>query len=157
MKQMLKNRQIRISLIILFLGSILQPYFVFILNLGRSNECWNCTIIEQTFFTSLIYLFIPLTVIYLFLNKIQLNVWLISIVCTLYLAIVSFFKLTVPLFDDRHTTWSTYSNEEIFDYSLMLGGSFLVIYSVIFATLLFIANEKTKSHKDENLVDNQIS
>lgn len=73
MKDILKNKVIKRSVLLIGIVSILQPYIVLITQYGPSNECWKCLIIEQTFLTSVQYLLLPLTIIYLVTKRFRMN------------------------------------------------------------------------------------
>lgn len=120
MKSILTNKAIKRSVLLIGLVSIFQPYIVLIIEYGRSNECWNCLIIEQTFMTSLVYLFLPLLAIYLLFKKLGANSFLIGFIVAAYFVPVSIVKITVPLFDDRIASWSTFSDQEVWDYAISM-------------------------------------
>ena len=120
MKSILTNKAIKRSVLLIGLVSIFQPYIVLITEYGRSNECWNCLIIEQTFMTSLVYLFLPLLAIYLLLKQLGANSFLIGLIVAVYFVPVSIVKITVPLFDDRIASWSTFSDQEVWDYAISM-------------------------------------
>jgi hypothetical protein len=120
MKSILTNKAIKRSVLLIGLVSIFQPYIVLITEYGRSNECWNCLIIEQTFMTSLGYLFLPLLAIYLLFKKLGANSFLIGFIVAAYFVPVSIIKITVPLFDDRIASWSTFSEQEVWEYAISM-------------------------------------
>lgn len=120
MKSFCYSQAVRRSILIIALISFFQPYLVLITDYGRSNECWNCLIIEQTFLTSLFFLLIPLTVIYLFAKWYGMNPIIQGVLIVAYFVPVSFIKLTIPLFDDRIASWSTFSDEEVWKSAIIM-------------------------------------
>jgi len=128
--------------LILFI-SLLQPYFVLIDNYGPSAECLNCLIIGQTWIDSILYLFIPLSIINITLRILKINIWIYSIICGFYFGFVSFHVLTIPLFKDRIAAWSTFTDAEIYSSAIFLSFPSLLTVSIIFSLLLVWFNKKT--------------
>jgi hypothetical protein len=142
MKSILKNKAIKRSVLLIGLVSIFQPYIVLITEYGRSNECWNCLIIEQTFMTSLIYLFLPLLAIYLLLKQLGANSFLIGLIVAVYFVPVSIVKITVPLFDDRIASWSTFSDQEVWDYAISMSIPSMGLLACLIVAALGIFNKE---------------
>jgi len=141
MNRISRNIIIVTSVVILFLASILQPYFVLITHFGPSSSCINCTIIEDTFYISLIKLFIPLCFIYLILRLMRLKNWISCLILTTYYALTSFIVLTIPLFDDRIAAWSTFTKEEIWKEGFILAFPSLLIVSILLFTIMLKLNK----------------
>ncbi len=139
---MLKNKAIKRSVLLIGLVSIFQPYIVLITEYGRSNECWNCLIIEQTFMTSLVYLFLPLLAIYLLFKKLGANSFLIGLMVAAYFVPVSIVKITVPLFDDRIASWSTFSDQEVWDYAISMSIPSMGLLACLIVAALGIFNKE---------------
>jgi hypothetical protein len=142
MKGKLTNKAIKRSVLLIGLVSIFQPYIVLITEYGRSNECWNCLIIEQTFMTSLIYLFLPLLAIYLLLKQLGANSFLIGLIVAVYFVPVSIVKITVPLFDDRIASWSTFSDQEVWDYAISMSIPSMGLLACLIVAALGIFNKE---------------
>ena len=70
--------------------------------------------------TSLGYLFLPLLAIYLLFKKLGANSFLIGFIVAAYFVPVSIIKITVPLFDDRIASWSTFSEQEVWEYAISM-------------------------------------
>lgn len=142
MKSILTNKAIKRSVLLIGLVSIFQPYIVLITEYGRSNECWNCLIIEQTFMTSLVYLFLPLLAIYLLLKQLGANSFLIGLIVAVYFVPVSIVKITVPLFDDRIASWSTFSDQEVWDYAISMSIPSMGLLACLIVAALGIFNKE---------------
>ena len=153
MKELLKDKAISRSLLLIGLASILQPYIVLITHYGRSNGCWNCLIIEQTLITSFLYLIFPLTVIYLSLKRLGINYIIQGLIVVAYYIPVSFVKITIPLFDDRIASWSTYSDQEIWDNAITLSRTSMEFLACLILVLFIRINRKTSSVNENNLPD----
>jgi hypothetical protein len=142
MKSILTNKAIKRSVLLIGLVSIFQPYIVLITEYGRSNECWNCLIIEQTFMTSLVYLFLPLLAIYLLLKLLGANSFLIGFIVAVYFVPVSIVKITVPLFDDRIASWRTFSDQEVWDYAISMSIPSMGLLASLIVAALGIFNKE---------------
>ena len=142
MKSILTNKAIKRSVLLIGLVSIFQPYIVLITEYGRSNECWNCLIIEQTFMTSLVYLFLPLLAIYLLFKKLGANSFLIGFIVAAYFVPVSIVKITVPLFDDRIASWSTFSDQEVWEYAISMSIPSMGILACFIVVSLVMMNKE---------------
>lgn len=153
MKSILKNKAIRRSVLLIGLASILQPYIVLITQYGPSNECWNCLIIEQTFTTSLLYLLLPITAIYLILRRLGINSILQGLIVAAYFVPVSFVKITIPLFDDRIASWSTFSDQEIWDTAMFMAIPSMGLLACFILVLIGIINKEHSSNWQPELLD----
>lgn len=142
MKSLINNKAIRRSVLLISLVSILQPYIVLKTQFGPSNECWKCLIIEQTFTTSLMYLLLPLSTIYLVLKRLGINSFFQGLSVVIYYVPVSFIKITIPLFDDRIASWSTFSDQEIWDTAIYMAIPSMAILSSLLVLLLFLINKE---------------
>jgi hypothetical protein len=141
------------SILVIGVISIFQPYMVLFLRYGPSNECWNCLIIEQTFWTSILYLFLPLTSIYLVTKKLRLNSIIQGCVLAAFYVPVSFVKITIPLFDDRIASWSTFSEEEIWYSALFAATPYMGLLSFFIILSLHQLNKKPSKIKNSELLD----
>ena len=127
--------------------SIFQPFLdIFLLfQYGPAASCIDCFIIQQTFFISLFYLVIPLTVLYLILKILNWNSMKTYIVIGIPFAVISFNKITLLLFRDRIAAWSTYSESEIFNSALIMSAPTLLIQVLAITKLLYKVNQKKNS------------
>lgn len=153
MQSILKNKAIRRSLLLLGLVSILQPYMVLIAQYGPSAKCLKCLIIEQTFIPSVFYLFLPLTGIYLILITLKKNATLQGLFVVAYYVPVSFVKITIPLFEDRIASWSTFSEQEIWDTAKYMALPPMTILACFIFVLLVFINKKTASVRQSDWAD----
>lgn len=153
MKSILKNKAIKHSVLLIGLASILQPYIVLITQYGPSNECWNCLIIEQTFTTSSLYLLLPITAIYLILKRLGINSILQGLIVVAYFVPVSFVKITIPLFDDRIASWSTFSDQEIWDTAMFMAIPSMGLLACFILVLIGIINKEPSSNWQPELLD----
>ncbi len=129
-------------LFILGLASFLQPYIVLGWMFGRSNTCWNCLIIEQTFFDTIFYLILPMLAIYFVMNSLKINYRITALSISLYFAVVSLIKITIPLFDDRVASWSTFTQKEMLQTAMYSASPFLIVLSAILFFTLSIVVKK---------------
>ena len=153
MKSILKSKAIKRSVLLIGLASILQPYIVLITEYGRSNECWNCLIIEQTFMISILYLFLPITLIYLIAKKLKLNSIIQGILIVAYYVPISFVKITVPLYDDRIASWSTFSDQEVWDTAMFMAMPSMGILACFILVLLGIINKEPSLIQQKDFLD----
>ena len=137
-----RKRSVLISIGIIVFVSMFQPYFVLITRYGPSKECWKCLIIEQTFLDSLFFLVLPMSMFYIGSKAIKLNSWIYTSAITVYFAIISFIKLTIPLFDDRIASWSTFSDGEVPFFAFLSAFPSLLILSILFFLVLRKVNVK---------------
>lgn len=111
---------------------------------GLSSACPDCWIIEQTFPSIVLYLILPLCVLYILTQLLKLKPILKSILLVAYFIPVSFIKLTVPIFKDRIAAWSTYNDNEIWDEAVLQATPTLVLLSLGFMLAIFYVNNKPK-------------
>lgn len=130
------------SIITIIIASLIQPYIVLFPFTGPSSKCIDCTIIEQTFLTSFLYLILPLCALYSLTYLIRLNAVLMSILIVAYYAPVSFVKLTIPVFKDRIAAWSTYNENEIWNEALIQARPTLLLLSISLFFAMFYSNKK---------------
>jgi hypothetical protein len=128
--------------IIIILASFLQPYLVLGWMFGRSNACWNCLIIEQTFFDTIYYLILPMWAIYFVMNSLKINYRITALSISLYFAVVSLIKITIPLFNDRVAAWSTFTQKEMLQTAIYSASPFLIVLSAILFFTLSIVIKK---------------
>lgn len=126
---------------------------VLIAQYGPSAKCLKCLIIEQTFIPSVFYLFLPLTVIYLILITLKINAILQGLFVVLYYVPVFFVKITIPLFEDRIASWSTFSEQEILNTAKYMALPPMIILACFIFVLLVVINKENESVKQSNLVD----
>ena len=131
-----KFRVILRSIALILVVTILQPQIVLFGRLGISSKCQDCSIWGDTFLDIVLFLILPLSIIYLVSKGLKLNVWLSTSIIVMYFAVLSFLKLTVPLFEDRIASWSTYSDEEAFSMALLTSFRSIFILSAVFFLLL---------------------
>lgn len=136
------NSSITKSLLLLLFVSIFQPYIVLISKYDSSAACMDCSILEQTFIPSILFLALPLTLIYLATRYLAVHPIIQSLLLTIYFSLVSFVKLTIPLFDDRIAAWSTYSDEEVWLTAMLMAFLPLLALSTIIGLLLVLFNRK---------------
>ncbi len=139
MKEILLSQKKPILLLLLF--CIFQPFFDILLfiNYGPANTCvgsGDCLVIEQTFFKSLTYIFIPLGVLSLVMFHFKLNIhFRISIISILF-GFIALFKINLMLFDDRIAAWSTYTEQETLMNTIILSSPTLLIQMITLKILL---------------------
>jgi hypothetical protein len=141
------NREkIKKSLLLIFFGALLQPYFdvLLLFQYGPANSCMDCLIIQQTFFISLLYIAFSLSLLYLVLNRSNLNSWISSSIIGVFFGVISFYKITLFLFDDRIAAWSTFLHDEIVSNSLMFASPTLFIEMITLTILLRRINATKK-------------
>lgn len=136
------NRQssIILSLILIFILTILHPYLVIGSKYGPSSNCIDCSIIEDSFFATLLWLTIPISSIYMISKHLTKRNWLTTILVTIYYFIVSFVSITIPLFRDRIAAWSTFSEEEIWIEGFIMALPSLATVTAFFSIFLFLLN-----------------
>ena len=129
--------------------SIFQPFFdIFLLfQYGPAASCIDCFILEQTVYISLLYIATPLTILYLLLKIINWNSIIKYLIIAILFALLSFYKLTLLLFDDRVAAWSTFSESEMFNSALIESFPTLLIQIILVTTILYKINwEKTAAN-----------
>ncbi len=92
--------------------------------------------------TSLVYLFLPLLAIYLLLKQLGANSFLIGLIVAVYFVPVSIVKITVPLFDDRIASWSTFSDQEVWDYAISMSIPSMGLLACLIVAALGIFNKE---------------
>ena len=127
--------------------SIFQPYFdVFLLiQYGPAGSCIDCFILQQTFYISLLYIAIPLIIVYILLKIINWNSLIKYALIGIPFAVLSFYKITLLLFRDRIAGWSTFSDEELFNSALITSFPTLLIQVVLITKILYKINLKEKA------------
>ncbi|TDL99636.1 MAG: hypothetical protein C4K58_07015 [Flavobacteriaceae bacterium] len=130
------------SIFFLILMSVFQPFFdIFLLfQYGPSATSIESFILEQTITISLLYLALPLIVLYLFIKKSKLNSRTGYILIGFLFSIISFCKITLFLFTDRIAAWSTFSKEEVFNNALYMAVPTLFMQSVVIFKILYKNN-----------------
>lgn len=107
------------SILLIFAVAFVQPYAVLILDNGLSSTCMDCSILEQTYLSSLLYLALPMSAIYIFTKWYRINHFIQAITISLYFVVVSLIILTIPLFEDRIAAWSTFSDQEVWTVAVI--------------------------------------
>ena len=132
-----KRSIVLISTLLFF--ALAQPQIVMITKLGDSVSCSECSILEQTFLTSILYVFLPMLLVFFVLLQLKWNQYVISGILTAYFTTTSFLFLSVPLFRDRYAAYSTFADDEIIVYSAL--ASFptqLVLSALFFLTIIMV-------------------
>lgn len=145
MKNINQSKILKSISFILFM-SIFQPFFdIFLLfQYGSAASCIDCFIIQQTFYISILYIAVPLIILYIFLKTINLNSLVKYAIIGIPFAILSFYKLTLLLFRDRVAAWSTFSDVELFNSALIRSFPTLLFQVAIITIVLYKINrEKT--------------
>ncbi|MCT4560867.1 MAG: hypothetical protein N4A41_05770 [Crocinitomicaceae bacterium] len=88
------------------------------------------------------YLLLPLSTIYLVLKRLGINSFFQGLSVVIYYVPVSFIKITIPLFDDRIASWSTFSDQEIWDTAIYMAIPSMAILSSLLVLLLFLINKE---------------
>ncbi|MEG1592514.1 hypothetical protein [Chryseobacterium sp.] len=145
MKNINQSKILKSISFILFM-SIFQPFFdIFLLfQYGPAASCIDCFIIQQTFYISILYIAVPLIILYIFLKTINWNSLIKYAIIGVPFAILSFYKLTLLLFRDRVAAWSTFSDVELFNSALIRSFPTLLFQVAIITIVLYKINrEKT--------------
>jgi hypothetical protein len=137
---MLRDRDSKITFLVILLTSVIQPYVVLITEYGMSSKCMDCFIIEQTLIPSLFYLAIPIFGIYLILKWLKLNLWLSVSIVAISFYIISFLTITYPLFDDRIAAWSTFTDTEVLITSLIMSFPSLITLTIVLSIIIISVN-----------------
>jgi predicted histidine transporter YuiF (NhaC family) len=103
--------------------------------------------------TSLVYLFLPLLAIYLLFKKLGANSFLIGLMVAAYFVPVSIVKITVPLFDDRIASWSTFSDQEVWDYAISMSIPSMGLLACLIVAALGIFNKEPSLIQHNDLLD----
>jgi hypothetical protein len=132
------------SIFFILFVSIFQPFFdiFLLLQYGPAASCLDCFILQQTFYISLLYIAIPLIILYLLLKIINWNSLIKYALIGIPFAVISFYKLTLLLFRDRIAAWSTFSEEEMFNSALIASFPTLLIQVVLIMKILYKINRK---------------
>lgn len=128
----LAQKRIIVIILALLFFSLAQPQIVMITKLGDSVSCTKCSILEQTFLTSIFYVFLPILLVFLVLQQLKWKRYVISGILTAYFSISSFLFLSVPLFRDRYAAYSTFADDEIIVSSALASFPIQLIISVLF-------------------------
>ncbi len=145
MKEILISQKKTILLLLFF--SIFQPLFDILLfiDYGPANTCvgnGDCLVIEQTFFKSITYIFMPLGVLSLVMFYFKLNIHLRSSIISILFGFIALLKINLMLFDDRIAAWSTYTEQETLMNTIILSLPTLPIQMIILKILLTKCNKK---------------
>ena len=140
----LKQSKILKSIFLIVLMSIFQPFFdlLLVFQYGPSAVSIESFILEQTLFISLLYIALPLIILYLLFKISNLNSLIIYTIIGFLFASLSFSNITLLLFSDRIAAWSTYSEEEIFNNALLMAFPTLLIQTVVITKILHKINFK---------------
>ncbi|NVK64555.1 MAG: hypothetical protein HWE22_08200 [Flavobacteriales bacterium] len=130
------KKSILVTAFTLLLFSLAQPQIVMITKLGYSVSCAECSILEQTFLTAILYVFLPMLLVFFVLQQLKWNRYVISGILTAYFTITSFLFLSVPLFRDRYATYSTFADDEIIVSAVLSSFSTQLIVSGVFFLLI---------------------
>jgi len=121
--------------VILFivLLAVFQPYFdLFLLyQYGPSAICYDCFIIEQTFYLSMVYVTLPTLVWYFILKKINVKPNYLYSSTGIVFSVLTFIYITCFLFEDRIAAWSTFSDSEIINSALLHSFPIIIIQIII--------------------------
>lgn len=132
----LARKRIIVILLVLLFFALVQPQIVMISKLGDSVSCTECSILEQTFLTSILYVFLPMLLVFIVLQQLKWKRYVISGILTAYFTISSFLFLSVPLFRDRYAAYSTFADDEIIVYSALASLPIQLIISGLFFLIL---------------------
>lgn len=70
-----------------------------------------------------------------------------------YFVPVSFVKITIPLFDDRIASWSTFSDQEIWNTALFMAIPSMGLLACFILVLIGIINKEPSSNWQPDLSD----
>jgi hypothetical protein len=145
--------QILKSIFFILFMSIFQPFFdIFLLfQYGPAASCIDCFIIQQTFYISILYIAVPLIILYTLLKIISWNSLIKYAIIGIPFAVLSFYKLTLLLFQDRVAAWSTFSDTELFNSALIASSPTLLCQIVVITAVLYKINLE-KKEVDNDLV-----
>lgn len=132
----LAQKRIIVILLVLLFFALAQPQIVMISKLGDSVSCTECSILEQTFLTSILYVFLPMLLVFIVLQQLKWKRYVISGILTAYFTISSFLFLSVPLFRDRYAAYSTFADDEIIVSSALASLPIQLIISGLFFLIL---------------------
>lgn len=140
----IKQSKILKSIFLIVLMSIFQPFLdlLLVFQYGPSAVSIESFILEQTLFISLLYIALPLIILYLLFKISNLNSLIIYAIIGFLFAFLSFSNITLFLFSDRIAAWSTYSEEEILNNALLMAFPTLLIQIVVITKILHKINLK---------------
>ncbi|KYH06702.1 hypothetical protein A1704_23095 [Chryseobacterium cucumeris] len=121
--------------------SIFQPFFdIFLLfQYGQAANYIDYFIIQQTFYIFILYIAVPLIILYTLLKIISWNSLIKYSIIGIPFA-VSFYKITLLLFQDRVAAWSTFSYAELFSSALIASSQTLLFQIVVTTAVLYKIN-----------------
>lgn len=143
---LMKNIKYFKSILFILFMAVFQPYFDVsaLLQYGPSSSCLDCLILQQTFITSLLYIGLPLTLIYLIFKLLNYNQLIIYVLIGILFVIIAFYKISIPLFTDRIAAWSTFEDNEIAGSAFMTNFPTLFIQIAIITIVLHQINLEKK-------------
>lgn len=137
----LKLKKHLVVFITIFITTFIQSYWsMYQFRNKVSSSCINCGFFEDVFFGALIFS-IPLTTIFLLVNKIKRLKYLNITIKTIFV-LFFWFNLNMMTFQDRESSWSTYSLADEIYYTILFSK---YILTMIMFILLFLEYKINKS------------
>ncbi|MES2618226.1 MAG: hypothetical protein V4613_10125 [Bacteroidota bacterium] len=139
-------KSIKSIFFILFMA-IFQPFFdvLALFQYGPSSKCLDYFILQQTYQISLLYIALPLILIYLLFKLFNYNQLIVYVLMGILFAIIAFYKISIPLFTDRIAAWSTFEDYEIAGSAFMTNFPTLIIQVAVMTIILYRINVEKKS------------
>ncbi len=140
----LKFKKPLILFITIFITTFTQSYWsMYQFRNKISSSCITCGFFQDVFFGALIFS-IPLIAIFLVVNKIKKLSYL-KIIIKMIFVLFFWFNLNMMTFQDRESSWSTYSLADEIYYTILFSKYILTIIMLVLLFLEYKINLKYSS------------